>query len=40
MGIVGIVIAFAPAIGPALSGWVVDVWGWQVVFSNCAFSHY
>ncbi|NLW25231.1 MAG: multidrug efflux MFS transporter [Clostridia bacterium] len=32
MGIVGIVIAFAPAIGPALSGWVVDVWGWQVVF--------
>lgn len=27
MGLVGIVVAFAPAIGPTISGWVVDNWG-------------
>lgn len=32
MGAVGIVIAFAPAVGPTLSGWVVDVWGWNSIF--------
>ncbi len=32
MGTVGIVIAFAPAVGPTLSGWVVDVWGWNSIF--------
>ncbi|NLT95227.1 MAG: multidrug efflux MFS transporter [Clostridia bacterium] len=32
MGIVGIVISFAPAIGPTLAGWVVDNWGWHVIF--------
>lgn len=32
MGIAGIVIAFAPAIGPTLSGWVVDEWGWNTIF--------
>lgn len=32
MGTVGIVIAFAPAVGPTLSGWVVDAWGWNSIF--------
>ena len=32
MGLVGIVVAFAPAIGPTLAGWVVDGWGWHVIF--------
>lgn len=32
MGAVGIVIAFAPAIGPSLSGWVVDAFGWNAIF--------
>lgn len=32
MGAVGIVIAFAPAIGPTVSGWFVDVWGWNSIF--------
>lgn len=32
MGIVGIVISFAPAIGPTFAGWVVDVWGWHMIF--------
>lgn len=32
MGIMGIVISFAPAIGPTLSGVIVDVWGWHYIF--------
>lgn len=32
MGIFGLVIAFAPAIGPTLSGWLVDQFPWRVVF--------
>ncbi|MCQ4638093.1 multidrug efflux MFS transporter [Anaerovorax odorimutans] len=32
MGTVGIVIAFAPAVGPTLSGWFVDAWGWNSIF--------
>jgi len=32
MGTVGIVIAFAPAIGPSVSGWVVDRMGWNAIF--------
>ena len=32
MGTIGIVIAFAPAVGPSLAGWVVDSWGWNSVF--------
>lgn len=36
MGLVGIVVAFAPAIGPTLSGWVVDNWGWHVIFQIIA----
>ncbi|MGV2549430.1 MFS transporter, partial [Bacillus licheniformis] len=29
MGMVGLVIAFAPAIGPTLSGWIVDSFTWR-----------
>ncbi|WP_147804526.1 MDR family MFS transporter [Alkalicoccus halolimnae] len=32
MGLVGMVIAFAPAIGPTLSGWVVDQYPWRTLF--------
>ncbi len=32
MGLVGLVIAFAPAIGPALSGWLVDQYSWRSLF--------
>jgi EmrB/QacA subfamily drug resistance transporter len=36
MGIVGIVIAFAPAFGPTLAGWIVDQWGWRYIFAGIA----
>ncbi|MDA7026488.1 MDR family MFS transporter [Bacillus sp. CLL-7-23] len=32
MGMVGLVIAFAPAIGPTLSGWIVDSYTWRSLF--------
>ncbi|HET7615491.1 MAG TPA: MFS transporter, partial [Bacillales bacterium] len=32
MGMVGLVIAFAPAIGPTLSGWLVQNYSWRVLF--------
>lgn len=32
MGIVGLIIGFAPAIGPTVSGVMIDVWGWRSVF--------
>ena len=32
MGIVGVVIAFAPAIGPTLSGWIVNNYHWRYLF--------
>src|SRR5690625_2536382 len=32
MGMFGLVIAFAPAIGPSLSGWLVDQYRWRSVF--------
>lgn len=32
MGLFGLVIAFAPAIGPTLSGWLVDQFPWRVLF--------
>lgn len=32
MGMMGLVIAFAPAIGPALSGWIVDSFSWNHLF--------
>ncbi|MGC5628697.1 MDR family MFS transporter, partial [Georgenia sp. Z1344] len=32
MGTFGLVIAFAPAIGPSLSGWIIDHLPWQSLF--------
>ncbi|WP_304650811.1 MDR family MFS transporter [Brachybacterium sp. YJGR34] len=32
MGTMGLVISFAPAIGPSLSGWIVDHFPWQTLF--------
>ena len=32
MGLIGLVMALAPAIGPTLSGWVIDVYNWHIMF--------
>ncbi|ALA51378.1 DHA2 family efflux MFS transporter permease subunit [Shouchella clausii] len=32
MGIFGLVMVFAPAIGPTLSGWIVEHYEWRVLF--------
>lgn len=32
MGLVGITVGFAPAIGPTISGWLVDSFGWHSIF--------
>lgn len=32
MGMIGLVISFAPAIGPTLSGWIVDSFSWNYLF--------
>ncbi|MFD1637256.1 MDR family MFS transporter [Evansella tamaricis] len=32
MGLVGLVISFAPAIGPALSGWIIVNYSWRALF--------
>lgn len=32
MGLVGLVISFAPAIGPALSGWIITNISWRAIF--------
>jgi len=32
MGMAGLVISFAPAIGPALSGWLIDFLPWRALF--------
>lgn len=32
MGIFGIVIAFAPAVGPSVAGLVIDSFGWRILF--------
>ncbi|WP_242954546.1 DHA2 family efflux MFS transporter permease subunit [Desulfitobacterium chlororespirans] len=32
MGMVGLVISFAPAIGPTLGGWLVDHYSWRSLF--------
>ena len=32
MGLFGLIIAFAPAVGPSLSGWLVDQFPWRSVF--------
>ncbi|WP_368731604.1 MFS transporter, partial [Pseudomonas sp. 2822-17] len=29
---VGLVIPFAPAIGPALSGWIISNYSWRMLF--------
>ncbi len=32
MAVVGMVITFGPAVGPALGGWIVDNWSWPWIF--------
>lgn len=32
MGMIGIAMVFAPAIGPTLSGWIVEHYSWRVLF--------
>ncbi|QTM98825.1 DHA2 family efflux MFS transporter permease subunit [Sediminibacillus dalangtanensis] len=32
MGLIGLVISFAPAIGPALSGWITSHYSWRLLF--------
>lgn len=32
MGMVGLVIGFAPAVGPTVGGWIVDTWNWHYLF--------
>ncbi|MBD1383334.1 MDR family MFS transporter [Metabacillus arenae] len=32
MGLIGLVISFAPAIGPALSGWITANYSWRLLF--------
>jgi EmrB/QacA subfamily drug resistance transporter len=32
MGIFGLVVAFAPAVGPSLAGFVIDAFSWHVLF--------
>lgn len=32
LGLTGIIVGFAPAIGPTLSGILVDLWGWRSIF--------
>ena len=36
MGIIGLIIAFAPAVGPSLSGVIVDAVGWRMLFAIVA----
>lgn len=36
MGINGLVIGLAPAIGPTLSGWVIDNYNWRMLFEMIA----
>lgn len=32
MGVFGLVIAFAPAVGPSVAGAIIDYWNWHVLF--------
>ena len=32
MGVLGLVMVFAPSMGPTLSGWVVEHFGWRMLF--------
>ncbi|MBQ1334497.1 MAG: DHA2 family efflux MFS transporter permease subunit, partial [Clostridia bacterium] len=33
MGTIGLIIGAAPVLGPALSGWMTDTWGWRSIFA-------
>lgn len=33
VGLSGVVVSFAPAIGPSLSGWVIDNYGWRTLYA-------
>src|SRR5690606_36563956 len=32
MGVIGVAMVFGPAVGPTLSGWIVQTYSWRVVF--------
>ncbi|WP_405079158.1 DHA2 family efflux MFS transporter permease subunit [Paenibacillus chitinolyticus] len=32
MGMIGIAMFFAPAVGPTLSGWIIQHWTWRILF--------
>ncbi|MCL6516848.1 DHA2 family efflux MFS transporter permease subunit [Alicyclobacillus sp.] len=32
MGTIGIAMIFAPAVGPTLSGWIIQTWSWRLLF--------
>ncbi|MCL6637937.1 MAG: MFS transporter, partial [Alicyclobacillus sp.] len=32
MGTIGIAMIFAPAVGPTLSGWLIETWSWRLLF--------
>lgn len=36
MGIVGLAVSFSPAIGPVLSGWLVQYYSWRLIFELIA----
>ncbi|MBQ3379655.1 MAG: multidrug efflux MFS transporter [Clostridia bacterium] len=33
MGTIGLIVGAAPIVGPALSGWMTDMWGWRSIFA-------
>ena len=32
MGMAGIVMSCAPAVGPVVAGWIIDAFGWRMMF--------
>ncbi len=36
MGMIGLIIGFAPAVGPAVSGLIIDSFGWHILFGVIA----
>ena len=32
MGVFGLILMFAPAIGPTLSGWIIEHYDWRMLF--------
>lgn len=34
MGTIGLIVGVAPIVGPAISGWVTDMWGWRAMFTS------